>query len=57
MYGRDAPGSRGRPAFFAARGTCLVTAVYQALATVLDPLVLANVNVGPIGLVQFLVLQ
>src|SRR5437867_731451 len=26
MYGRDAPGSRGRPAFFAARGTCLVTA-------------------------------
>src|SRR5258705_13794166 len=28
MYGRDAPGSRGRPAFFAARGTCLVTAAF-----------------------------
>src|SRR5437870_8213750 len=25
MYGRDAPGSRGRPAFFATRGTCLVS--------------------------------
>jgi hypothetical protein len=38
-------------------GTLLSPCVKQALATVLDPLVLTNLNVSPIGLVQFFVFR
>jgi len=31
MYGRDAPGSRGRPAFFCSEGHLCGNRVYQAL--------------------------